>query len=386
MTGIVSPAAKGFKENIYEFNQNLDNREGEIGKWKGESAECVCVTGKKIGQGMKDSCGKAAPPVYMADMLLIKESADHFEVTLQDIRGGGGKKAGWIRSALLEHIRQKGAGGKFLKSLASTSREGVERVWRKVLDGLGVGGHERQAMIGVLVDETAWVATTLVRDSVKEGVLKDIGNALLVAGEIAGSGEHLKNFAKSLVSTKDDARRALKLQAVGFDKEEAREISLLLADGSPEAAKKAAGRLASGLSGLMKGLGKVRKKIAMMPLGKYDALLDFKPELRGVLKNVGAGLGQPDFLSIAVLEAQCNAYVGSVASTCGKLIISVASLAAFSFATAGIIGPGTSAALKLLWRAASALEFGIDNAPGILDMIQDHKDKALLKDLGVMSD
>ena len=384
MTGTVLRAVQGFKENIYEFGYDLEDDKEKTGKWKDESAGCVCVKGKKIADHKGPGFGKAAPPVYMADMLLNGKSADHFEVTLQDIRGGGGKKAGWIRSALLEHIRQKGAGEKFLRSLASTSREGVELVWRKVLDGLGAGAHEQEAMIGGLADETAWVATTLVRHSVKEGVLKDIDNARQVAGEIAGSSEHLANFSKNLVSTKDDARRALKLQAVGFDGDEAMEISLLLADGSPQAAKKAAGRLASGLAGLIGGLDKVREKVAMMPLGKYDALLDFKPELRGVLKNVGAGLGQPDFLSIEILEAECDAYAGSVASACGKLIISVASFAAFSFATAGVINPGTSAALKWLWRAAAGLEFGVDNAPGILDMIQDHKDKVLLKKFDVM--
>ncbi|MFH1437839.1 MAG: hypothetical protein ABIJ56_19175 [Pseudomonadota bacterium] len=386
MTEAVSQAVKGFKEDIYEFKYDINPGEEKIGKGKDEPGGNVCVIGKKPADGWPGSCGKTAPPVFMADMLLNKASADHFEVTQQDIMGGGGKKAGWVRSALLEHIREKGAGGKFLRSLASTSREGVELVWRKVLDGLGLKGHEQKAMIGGLVDETAWVATALVRDSVKESVLKVVDNARQVAGEIAGSGEHLENFAKSLVSTKDDARRALKLQAAGFGKDEARRISLLLADGSPEAGKKAAGRLASGLSGLIEGLDKVRAKVAMMPLGKYDALLDFKPELRGVLKNVGAGLGQPDFLSIEVLEAECNAYIGSVASTCGKLIISVASLAAFSFATAGIIGPGTSTALKVLWHAAAALETGADNAPGILDMLQDKKDKALLENIGLKHD
>jgi hypothetical protein len=338
---------------------------------------------KSLGPEKKDYAG-VKRPVFFDAMMKNETCGVHFEFDMNDVKGGGGKIALWVRHAMLTHVRENGIEDTFLSSLASTTRDGVEAVWKDVLCGVGVPVKDQPEMISKLADETSWVALTLVKDKVRTGVLEAIDAAHDKAKALQADGAAAGKIVGSLLSMKDDATRLAALAAAGIGGKDAGGIVELLAQKGKGALKEVSAKLGETLPEVIGKLEDLRDKVFSMPLGKFHALLDFEPQLDKVMGSVGAAKNPDGLLATLVDGAKGKAFHWRMAEEFGKFAVLVAATGALSAGIAPAAGVELSLAGKTAFHAAEALvhaaELSIIEVPAALD---DHADEKMLETLGL---
>jgi hypothetical protein len=387
METTISAVARKLKENwdfAEEKKASVEEKAGEAlsggpGKLKEEKVKVVDIV-VKAAQGEKKNTKGVARPVFLAGMLLDEKNPAYFKVTAQDIYGGGGKIALWIRHFLLTHLRDNVLEDKFLRSLASAGKEGVEAVWKDVLAGLGVPPEARQGMIGKLVDETSWVALTLVKEKVREKVLEELDAAKGVACKLRDDKVFIAAFAEKLLHLKGDEARKAVLSAAGFKKSDAGDICGLIASKGKSAAGEIKGMLKEHAAAVARKLNDIMDEVRAMDLGKYNALLDFKPELEGVMKGLGQVKAKGDFLSSLVADAQKDAKIGRIAHKTAEILIETSAFVGFTIITGGVVTPGTPLLYEIMWQAGEAVIHGTQLS---LSIRSDSFDARLLEQLGI---
>lgn len=393
MTAWVSQITGGFKE---KWNNDEDNKEavGENAKeivkgsatvWKA----CRFLSGnsdaiiKDVAGKQKKDDAQAVRPAFLAGMLLNKKSKVFFNLTIQDIKGGGGKMALWVRHSLLTHIRDTKTGEKFLDSLASSTREGVESVWKDVLKGMGIPEKDRPGMIDKLVDETSWVSLTLVKEKVKAAVLGRIDAALGIAEKIRDDKIFIENFLKVTAARESEKERKAVLKSVGLSGSKAGKIVKLMDEGGKDAWKKAAAELKALLSPLIKHLEKVREEVNAMPLGKYNAILDFKIQRNQILKSVMKGKIKNNFLSAELVKATTDAIVCKIAGETAKAVAIIGSIAALSVVLPASTVAGMGALAHYTFHGGEILIHAVEVMHPIIESAECTMDGMLLLRLGV---
>jgi hypothetical protein len=373
--GVAKEAAQGAKETAAQASKAAKEAPGAAGGVL-DSIE------KSLGPEKKDYAG-VKRPVFFDAMMKNEKSGVHFEFDMNDVEGGGGKIALWVRHAMLTHVRACGIEDKFLSSLASTTSDGVEAVWKDVLCGLGVPGKDQPKMISKLADETSWVALTLVKDKVRTGVLGAIDAACGKAKALQADGAAAGKIVGSLLSMKDDATRLAALAAAGIGGKEAKGIVELLAEKGKGAVKEVSAKLGESLPGVIGKLEDLRDEVFAMPLGKFHALLDFEPQLDKVMGSVGAAKNPGGLLSTLVDEAKDKAFGWRAAEEFGKFAVLVAATGALSAGIAPTAGVELSLAGKTAFHAAEALVHAAQLSTEVPIALDDHADEKMLETLGM---
>ena len=368
LEGVAKEAAQGAKEAA---KQAPEAAGGVL-----DSIEKSLETGKKDYAGVKR-------PVFFDAMMKNEKSDVHFEFDLNDVKGGGGKIALWVRHAMLSHVRACGIEDKFLSSLASTTRDGVEAVWKDVLSGLGVSQENQPKMISKLADETSWVALTLVKDKVRTGVLEAIDATRAKAKALLADGGAAGKIVGSLLSMKDDATRLAALAAAGIGGKDADGIVELLAEKGKGAVKEVSEKLGESLPGAAGKLEDLRDEVFMMPLGKFHALLDFEPQLDKVMGSVGAAKNPGGLLSTLVDEAKDKAFHWRAAEEFAKFAVLVIATGALSAGIAPSAGVELSLAGKAAFHVAEALVHAAQLSIEVPAALDDHADEKMLETLGM---
>ena len=373
--GVAKEAAQGAKEAAAQVSK--------AAKKAPEAAGGVLDSiEKSLGPEKKDYAG-VKRPVFFDAMMKNEKNGVHFEFDMNDVKGGGGKIALWVRHAMLTHVREKGVEDAFLSSMASTTRDGVEAVWKDVLCGLGVSGKDQPKMISKLADETAWVALTLVKDKVRTGVLEAIDAACEKAKGLQADGAAAGKIVGSLLSMKDDATRLAALAAAGIGGKDAGGIVGLIAQEGKGAVKEVSAKLGETLPEVIGKLEDLRDEVFSMPLGKFHALLDFEPQLDKVMGSVGAGKNPGGLLSTLVDEAKDKAFSWRVAEELGKFTVLLVATGALSAGIEPTAGVKLSLAGKTAFHVAEILLHAADLSVEVPIALDDHADEKMLETIGM---
>jgi len=333
----------------------------------------------------KKTAGGAKKPAFLSAMLLDEKSEAFYEPPLQGILQGKGKTALWIRHDMLTHLRESGTGDKFLAALLACKREGVECVWNEVLERLGIPEEARPDMVDRLVSETSWVALTLMQDRTQAAVLGKIDAALETAGKIDGDPGYAGKVADFLFLMQKNESRKMALEKMGLSGSEAEKLAALMAGKGEAAAPQVRAALKACASGYVERLEEVRDKVAVMPLGKYNAFLDFQTQRDGILEGLGGEKVKGSFLSQELLKAKFDAAAARIVSKTVKLGCEVGSFVIL-FALlppAAALGPGALA--KVLLHGGEVLIHGPEILHTVKEAYDGYVDWKLLVNLGVDS-
>jgi hypothetical protein len=336
-------------------------------------------------EGPKKTAAAAMKPAFLSAMLLDEKSEAFYKPPLEGIAQGKGKSALWIRHDMLTHLRESGAGDKFLAALLACRREGVECVWNEVLEKMGVDGEAREDMVDALVDETSWVALTLMQDRVRSAVLEKIDGAMERAGKLEKDGACADRVTDFLFLMKDDGARKMALEKMGVSASKAEKLASSMAGKGKAAAPEVKAALMACASGYAERLGEVRDKVALMPLGKYSAVLDFQVQRDEVLESLGGEKVKGSFLGRELLKAKADAAAGRIVGKTLEIGCEVGSFFMLRalLPPAAALGPAPLG--KILLHGGEALLHGPMALHTVMEAYDDYVDWKLLKDLGVDS-
>jgi len=388
----------GIKESAKQAWPVLEQGADQV-KDKAKEAAGLWLDWHKLPSKVLDSIGKPAAsaagpaktqacakkPAFLAAMLLDAKSEAFYEPPLQGVLQGKGKTALWIRHHMLTHLRESGDGDKFLAALLACKREGVACVWNEVLERLGVTDEARPHMVEKLVDETSWVALTLMKDRVKAAVLGRIDAALDRAGrtaEDAGCAERVTDF---LLLLKNHESRKAALETMGFSGSDARDLADLMAGKGEASAPEVKAALEAHAAGQAAHLQEVRDKIGLMPLGKFDALLDFQVQRDEILEGLGGEKVKGSFLSQELLKAKADAAAGRIVTKTVKVGCEIGSFFILGalLPPAAALGPGALA--EVLLHGGEVLFHAPLLLHTIMESYETCVDWKLLADLGIDS-
>jgi hypothetical protein len=387
----IKESARETWENMGQGVEDMKDKAGETAQkwvpWDKLPIKLFDSVEKSSSPG-EGSCKPAAAfkkPAFLSAMLLDAKSEAFYEPPLQGILQGKGKTALWIRHDMLTHLRESGAGDKFLAALLACKREGVACVWNEVLERLGVAQEARPALVEKLVDETSWVALTLMQDRIQAAVLGRIDAALETAGRINKDSAFAGRVADFLLLMHKQGARKTALEMMGLDGSEAEELAALMAAKGEAAADQVKAALKACASGHAQRLEEVRDEVALMPLGKFKAMLDFQVQRDQILKGLGGEKVKDSFLCRELLKAKVDAAADRIVTKTVKIGCEIGSFVFLGALMPPAAALGPAALAEVLLRGGEILFHAPLLLHTVLEAYETWVDWKLLKKLGVDS-
>jgi hypothetical protein len=393
----MEPVISTKSKNLFEYNDELI--EENSGKEKKNTAIMKPYREKNEQDSIKNFTSMTVKtnniskkndefkkPAFLTGMLLDKKSRFYFGLTKQDIYGGGGKIALWIRHSLLTHLRDHNIEDKFLSSLSTTSQEGLKLLWKEVLLSLGVPPDEMDEKVDKLVDETGWVALVLVKEKGRNLVIGQIDKAIGLMKEVCKNDANTKIFTGILLNAGKDEEKKQILKVIGMEEGDIEKVCALFNKKDKSSISEVVEIIKNHAEKTIKILEDVKKEIEWMDLGKFNPLLDFKQQVESVLKDAGCMKGKDDFLSLLVKNETKEAKVNRIISKSVKIASVIVSLVGFSYLTTGVVAAGSPLIHEIAWEAFEFSFHGLELSPEFFEYIESQKREGVMKSFGIVKE